>query len=231
MEGLADQARRSQEYSDECAKCTMDLSQEVASLRETVSSLEKKLSHFVENAATLSEGSKSSENFVGVNEITKSEKVDPYVLLERGLISEAVECALELKDTDKLVALLEKMSHGQVTGKCNRLVQLCTVQQLAGDLTQKEPQEGLSKRVIWLKTLVMSLIFAPPSVTQQDSSAEAYLTSVFSDMIVCLRATESRLVTQITTFQEDGDDDAIIPYSAAITDLQMLIAIVATKVK
>jgi hypothetical protein len=44
MEGLAEQARRSQEYSDECAKCTIDLSREVAALRATVAGLESKVS-------------------------------------------------------------------------------------------------------------------------------------------------------------------------------------------
>ena len=122
-----------------------DLSREVAALRATVAGLEAKIALLAASGGRV-EGSTGTDLAGGANAPALS---DPVMLLEKGRVSEAVECALEWKDSDKLVALLERMTPNQLLQNCNRLVQLCTAQQLAGDLTAKDPQEGLSKRLEW----------------------------------------------------------------------------------
>ena len=140
-----------------------------------------------------------------------------------------MECALEWKDSDKLVALLERMTPNQLLHNCNRLVQLCTAQQLAGDLSHKDPQEGLSKRLEWLKNLVMGLLFASAEVTARDASANTYLAPVLSAMTSSLKQTETRLISKIAEFRAAGDETRAAPYNAAATDLRMLMALVSSK--
>jgi hypothetical protein len=144
-------------------------------------------------------------------------------------VSSAVECALEWKDSDKLVALLERMTPNQLLQNCNRLVQLCTAQQLAGDLSNKDPQEGLSKRLEWLKNLVMGLLFASAEVSAKDATADSYLAPVMAAMTTSLKQTETRLTAKISEFRTAGDESRAAPYNAAATDLRMLMALVSSK--
>ena len=115
----------------------------MAALRATVAGLESKIALLAASGGR-GEGAGGIDSAGGAPTLS-----DPVMLLEKGRVSEAVECALEWKDSDKLVALLERMTPNQLLQNCNRLVQLCTAQQLAGDLTAKDPQGGLSKRLEW----------------------------------------------------------------------------------
>jgi len=222
MEGLAEQARRSQEYSDECAKCTIDLSREVAALRATVAGLEAKVGDLAAaGTAAGGDGAAAAGAGAGLS--------DPFSLFEKGKLVESVECALEWKDSDKLVALLERMTPNQFLGKCNRLLQLCTAQQLANDLAVKDPQEGLSKRLEWLKNLVMGLLFASADASTTDPSANQYLGQVMAGMTDSLHKTEARLNEKIAEARSAGDTQQHAAYTAAETDLRMLMVLVSSK--
>jgi hypothetical protein len=53
-----------------------------------------------------------------------------------------VECALECKDVDILIRLLDNFAGpAQLSSKCSLLVQLCTMQQLAADFAESSPAE------------------------------------------------------------------------------------------
>merc|ERR1712070_268832 len=82
----------------------------------------------------------------------------PFTLLEKGKVNEAIVAALELKDISITVTVLAKIDPAVVTQKCSELVRLCIVQQLAADMSTNTPEEGLAKRVDWVKNLVLSLI-------------------------------------------------------------------------
>jgi hypothetical protein len=61
-----------------------------------------------------------------------------------------------------------------------------------GDLTNKDKVYegvGLSKRLEWLKNLVMGLLFSSASTIAQDPSADPYIAAVLSDMMVHLKYT------------------------------------------
>lgn len=84
MEGLADQSRRSQEYSDECAKCTIEMSKEVSILREKISSLEMKIEELSVNVS--SRGGVSLVSVSDESESAKARLADPLELLAQGEI-------------------------------------------------------------------------------------------------------------------------------------------------
>jgi len=85
---------------------------------------------------------------------------DPEALLNEGRVGEAVELAVEIKSSDALVRLLQRLTPADVVDSCHSLCILCVAQQLASDfagtLEGFEPAEGLAKRMEWLKELLMA---------------------------------------------------------------------------
>jgi hypothetical protein len=66
--------------------------------------------------------------------------------LAQGRIPEALECALEFKNVGKLIELLGAMTGpSQLSDSCDRLLQLCAIQQLAADFAVAVPTEVSSK--------------------------------------------------------------------------------------
>lgn len=188
MKGLTDQGRASRECSDEC---TIEMSREVAALRSTVAILEAKIDVLIGRPIVASAAAEVSPPLP-----------DPVELLQAGNVLEAVECALELRDIVKLVNLLDLMTPQQLVTNCNKLVQLCTAHQLAEDLSSKLPQEGISRRLEWLNSLIFGLLF---SVASQDTSAAQHLKPVFADIAKFLIAAESSVISQIGSIVNTAD--------------------------
>ena len=118
MDGLCEQGRISQQIS---AASTQELLAQIAVLRNTITSLEAKINN-------ISRG--------GSNDDDSEELIDPLVLLEQGKVADAIECALEHKNINSLVRLLNQLSFNQVTSNCSSVATLCCAQQLADDLSQ-----------------------------------------------------------------------------------------------
>ena len=189
MKGLAEQSRASQECSDEC---TLELSKEVAALRSTVATLETRIAEL------------SSRPTAASVDVVTAPLPDPVLLLQEGNALEAVECALELRDIDKLVNLLSFMTPTQLVMNCNRLIQLCTAHQLAEDLASKEPSEGISRRLEWLNSLIFGLLFTGSGATQ-DTSAADHMKPVFADIGRFLAAATESVISQISAWKSSPD--------------------------
>lgn len=82
---------------------------------------------------------------VGLKQQEEEEQAveDPFMLLERGLVSDAVLRALEDKDVSITISLLDRLTPSQVNSKCSNLVRLCITQQLAADMSVNVPEEVL----------------------------------------------------------------------------------------
>jgi len=142
---------------------------------------------------------------------------DPMELLGEGKIAEAVEASLEMKDMDVLLALLAEMTPAQLTDNCSKILILCMTQQLAVDLSDRDPAEGLSTRLDWIKNLVVHILFN--SKAAEDDSDVAAQTAEYS-AIVMNSVDESIIATQ-QRIQTTGESDK--PHNkAALTDLNML---------
>jgi hypothetical protein len=224
MEGLIEQGRISQQISTDA---TVELQEEVKSLKSTVSSLELMVENLIKsnNESNLKlenmviELSKSSSNNQSQS---NSENNDPISLLEKGLISEAVECALEKKDIHILVKLLEKITPTQMSTKCNSISQLCAAQQLAFNLASSDPEDGYSKRLSWLKSLIMGLLFAP-----KDPNTSDHIQPLLRGIYSYLMTASVRLTQKLAEGVENHESDEI---ASTITDIKMLTAIVSTKI-
>jgi len=142
-------------------------------------------------------------------------------LLERGLVSEAVLRALEDKDVSITVSLLDRLTPAQVNSQCSNLVRLCITQQLAADMSVSAPEEGIARRVEWVKNLVLSLVTGPASA----ESDPAYLRSFKSTLQMVL---ESIQAAKRLIFSGEGGDEAQVPQSVG-TDLQLLEFIIQSK--
>lgn len=204
MKGLAEQSRASQECSDEC---TLELSKEVAALRSTVATLEIRIVELSSRPAT-----------TAVDVVVTAPLPDPVLLLKEGSVLEAVECALELRDIDKLVNLLSFMTPTQLVMNCNRLIQLCTAHQLAEDLASKEPSEGISRRLEWLNSLIFGLLFSGAS---QDTSAAEHMKPVFADIGRFLVASTDSVISQISIWKS-SPDAASKAYVPTLNDFKYL---------
>ena len=203
MKGLAEQSRASQECSDEC---TLELSKEVAALRSTVATLEIRIIELSSRPAT------------AAVDVVTAPLPDPVLLLKEGSVLEAVECALELRDIDKLVNLLSFMTPTQLVMNCNRLIQLCTAHQLAEDLASKEPSEGISRRLEWLNSLIFGLLFSGAS---QDTSAAEHMKPVFADIGRFLVASTDSVISQISIWKS-SPDAASKAYVPTLNDFKYL---------
>jgi hypothetical protein len=193
-----------------------ELTAEIQSLKGTVATLEHKIDTLSKQAAAgalAAKGAGGEEGAPGTPPLA-----DPHALLEQGLVSESVECALEYKDVVVLVNLLAKFSGpGQLTSHSSDLVQLCTVQQLAIDFAEHHPVEGVAARLDWLKSLVMALMFSAPN-----SESSQHLGPVLSGVLDNLRSAEARVEGQLA----EGSADVSM---SVLTDLKMLITIMHTK--
>ena len=196
MKGLGETNRAAKECSDECI---LEMSREVASLRSTVIILESKIDELV--------GRPSTGHIV--SEVT-APLPDPVELLQAGNVLEAVECALEMRDISKLVTLLGFMTPTQLVINCNKLVQLCTAHQLAEDLTLRLPQEGISKRLEWLNSLIFGLLFSGGGISQ-DGSATEHMRPVCADISKFLTSAESNVIAQIEQVVETPGNGTYIP--------------------
>jgi hypothetical protein len=144
-------------------------------------------------------------------------------------MSESVEAALELKDVTVLTKLLALFTGGpvQLSQHCSGIVQLCTVQQLAAELAVQQPIEGVPVRLMWLKHLIMGLIFNP-ALTGLDEKTQ--LVPVMSGVLTHLRAGEARLQTN-SPRSGSSEDGCLSPTAtdAELTDLRMIIALMSHK--
>ena len=196
MKGLTEQARASQECSDEC---TLEMSREVAVLRSAVAILESKIDELIGRPVGVAAAS---------DDVTPA-LPDPVRLLQEGSVLEAVECALELRDIGKLVTLLGFMTPTQLVMNCNRLVQLCTAHQLAEDLAYQNPQEGIGKRLEWVNGLIFALLFS--GAASQDASAADHLKPVFADIGRFLGTASGSVITQINNWVSTDTKNSYVP--------------------
>jgi len=142
---------------------------------------------------------------------------NPLELLGEGKIAEAVEASLEMKDMDVILALLAEMTPAQLTDNCSKILILCMTQQLAVDLSDTDPAEGLSVRLDWIKNLVVHILFNSKA-SEEDGDVTAQ-TAEYS-AIVMNSVNESIVATQ-QRIQTAGDVDKA-HNKAALTDLNML---------
>lgn len=210
MEGLAEQSRGSEAV-------IASLHGEVMQLRATVSRLESQLNEIQASVASAA-ASHASSSSVGIAAV----HVDPMKLLDMGRVAEALEATLEQKDVTLLVTLLSRMaSVSQLTDTCSRLHLLCATQQLAVDLAKNTPQEGLPRRLEWIKNLVMHLISAAP-----DEEAAMHIKPVLTLVGESLNAAQARLLTEAS----DGSGVDAAGLSSTVTDLRMLQLIVGSQI-
>jgi len=209
MEGLIEQGRISQQLSKETNE---SLLAEVAALRATITSLEGKVAELTRHQQHYSQGTAP----------TSSLHVDPLTLLEKGRISDAVECALEYKAIAELVRLLEKISPQTLLSNCSSLLLLCTVQQLAADLALQDPAEGTAKRLEWLKSLMMGLLLSPNTA---ESSADSLTTkSLLKVILDYLQTTADRFNSQV-----QGGGEGTEGLAAFTTDIRLLTHLISSK--
>lgn len=97
-----------------------------------------------------------NSNGTGKTSIPEKE-LTPKELLEAGMLPEAVEASLELKDISNLVSLLAEMSPAQMIEGCSATLILCATQQLATDLSRNHPSESYSVRLDWIQNLVVHI--------------------------------------------------------------------------
>lgn len=207
MEGLIEQGRISQQLSRESNE---SLLAEVAALRATVASLEAKVAELTKQGASPT----TTQN--------ESPLVDPLTLLEKGRISDAVECALEYKSIAELVRLLEKISPQTLLANCSSLLLLCTVQQLAADFSAQDPAEGIAKRLEWLKSLMMGLLLSPnTNESSDDTQTKKSLLKVIHDY---LQITADRF-----SVQSQSGEEGMEGLAGYTTDIRLLIHIIGSK--
>jgi|AntAceMinimDraft_12_1070368.scaffolds.fasta_scaffold50994_2 hypothetical protein len=137
-------------------------------------------------------------------------------LLEMGMIPQAVEAALEMKNMEALLSLLSEMTPALLTEKCSRVLLLCTTQQLAADLSTNEPTEGLTTRLDWIKNMVVHILFNSEKDENPDGKVEEYVKIVMDSVKDCILSTSDRLQALALESENPGE------YKGALTDLKML---------
>ncbi len=203
MDGLVEQGRISQQIS---AASTQELLAQIAVLRSTITSLESKINNISR----------------GDNNETE-ELMDPLELLEQGKVADAIECALEHKNINALVRLLNQLSFNQVTAHCSSIATLCCAQQLADDLAQNRPIEGMKQRIEWLKNLVIGLT----NKTDDCSSIPSYnekKTALLQGILRNLNVTKEKFGVDASDIPEDQ-------VSSITTDINMLIVVISSQTR
>jgi len=191
----------------------LELRSEVSALTDKVDRLTSFMEHLVDmtgrNSAVLGQ-----LQTLGVG----AGVISPLELLEEGKVAEAVEAALELKDISAILRVLEEVSASVLTEKCGKILLLCLTQQLAVDLSESNPSEGLPVRLDWIKNLVMHTLFNAREGEEGGEGAEQYVAIVMQSVKEAIKATQERI-------QSSGDADKP-EHKVAITDLVMLSHIV-----
>ena len=152
IDGLVEQGRMTQQMSN---SSTAELQNEVRGLRAAVASLEAKLD------ALASRVSLTQVQAAGAAASPVKLLVDPLdYLREPRDIPMALEAALEFKDVDVLLGVLNKLSPTEVSTTCGAILTLCASQQLAYDLSTVCPSGSLLARLDWVKSLIMGMLYA-----------------------------------------------------------------------
>jgi hypothetical protein len=138
----------------------------------------------------------------------------------QGLVSDALLRALEDKDVSTTIALLDRLTPSQVNATCSGLVRLCITQQLAADMSVNAPEEGIAKRVEWVKNLVLSLVSAPAVPADSDPTYERSFKSTIQMVLESLQAAKHLVF--------DNTDGGVVPQSVS-TDLQLLEFVIQSK--
>jgi hypothetical protein len=136
------------------------------------------------------------------------------------LVSDALLRALEDKDVSTTIALLDRLTPSQVNASCSGLVRLCITQQLAADMSVNAPEEGIAKRVEWVKNLVLSLVSAPAAPADSDPTYERSFKSTIQMVLESLQAAKHLVF--------DNLDGGAVPQSVG-TDLQLLEFVIQSK--
>ena len=139
------------------------LRSELSSLRSTISSLESKIEHLT---IPVTEKPVESSRNAGNGRNVEFE-TDFRQLFREGRKGESLEMALELKDVNSVLWILEQQceSPSGLSALCDNttaLCILCTVQQLSADFAMNEPKEGVRRRMDCLKEMIMYLIDCDP---------------------------------------------------------------------
>lgn len=117
--------------------------------------------------------------------------------------------------------MLDRLTPAQVNSKCSNLVRLCITQQLAADMSVNIPEEGIAKRVEWIKNLVLSLVSGPTTL----GSDPTYDRSFKSTIQLVLESIQS---AKQLIFADNGEDNVAVPQSVG-TDLQLLEFVIQSK--
>ena len=188
-----------------------ELRAEVSALSEKVGRLTSFMEHLVDatgrNSAVLAMIQKAGVSGGG--------SVSPMELLEEGKVAEALEAALELKDITAILQVLEEVPASVLTEKCSKILLLCLTQQLAVDLSEANPAEGLPVRLDWIKNLVMHTLFnSSQEGSEEGDAAQQYVAVVMQSVKEAIKATQERI-------QSSGDADKP-EHKVAFTNLVML---------
>lgn len=130
--------------------------------------------------------------------------------------------ALEDKDVSVTVSLLDRLTPAAVNSKCSNLVRLCITQQLAADMSVNIPEEGVAKRVEWIKNLVLSLV-SGPSTAGSDATYDRSFKSTIQMVLESIQSAKQLI------FADNGEEGSMqVPQSVG-TDLQLLEFVIQSK--
>ena len=218
-QGMVEMASEGRAVHRENTISTQTLEREVESLKGTVASLEAAIHQLSEKALTNTAANAASAITIAVVET-------PFTLLDQGRVADAVFAALETKDISITVSVLMKLSPSQVNTDCSNLVRLCITQQLAADMSVNVPEEGIGKRVDWIKNLVLSLVGKTSSATND----AAYNRNFKSMIQVVLESIQAAKKLIFSSQMDDGEEDTLeIPRSVG-TDLQLLEFVIQSQI-
>lgn len=147
----------------------------------------------------------------------------------QGKVSEGVRLALDQKDVNVMVDVLALLTPQQVNQQCSHLTRLCITQQLAADMSDSIPKEGLAKRVEWIKCLVLSMLNVQlKSDSPEDASFSRHFKSMLSVVLDSIDSAQE--VIMQAQFDNGEDDNAVVIPQSTSTDLQLLQCLIQTKI-
>ncbi len=110
-----------------------------------------------------------------------------------------------------------------MTSNCSSIATLCCAQQLADDLAQNKPVEGLKMRIEWLKNLVIGL------TTKADDFAS--LPAYQDKKILLLQGILHNLNVTKEKFQLDSSEIPEEQVSGITTDINLLIVVISNQTR